>query len=70
MIPIRDCLPRRYTPYMTWLIIALNSFIFIFELLLSKDDLDYLFHIFGVVPARYMLVDSLPFDPFYYLPFF
>ena len=69
MIPLRDCLPRRYTPYMTWLIITLNSIVFLLELMFSREDLDYLFHIFGVVPAKYMLVSSLPLDPFYYLPF-
>lgn len=70
MIPIRDCLPRRYTPYMTWLIIALNSLVFIFELMLTEESLNALIHTFGIIPARYMLVDSLPLDPLYYLPFF
>ncbi|MCS7203808.1 MAG: rhomboid family intramembrane serine protease [Thermodesulfovibrio sp.] len=69
MIPLRDCLPRRYTPYITWLIIGLNTLVFIFELMLSEKKLQYLIYIFGIIPARYMLVDTLPVDPFYYIPF-
>ncbi|HHW20651.1 rhomboid family intramembrane serine protease [Thermodesulfovibrio thiophilus] len=69
MIPIRDCLPRRYTPYMTWIIIALNCIIFFFELMFSREDLNYIFHIFGIVPAKYMLIETLPLHPLYYLPF-
>ncbi len=69
MIPIRDCLPRRYTPYMTWIIISINCLIFIFELMFSKEDLDLIFHLFGIIPAKYMMVEKLPLDPFFYLPF-
>lgn len=69
MIPIRDCLPRRYTPYITWFIIALNCIVFLFELMCTKENLEYLFHKFGVIPANYMLVETLPLDPIYYLPF-
>lgn len=53
MIPIRDTVPRRRLPIMTWSLIAINVAIFLFELSLAPDDLEALFYIFGVVPARY-----------------
>jgi membrane associated rhomboid family serine protease len=54
---------------MTWLIIALNCFIFLFEIMLSEKELDYIFHLFGIIPAKYMLLEDIPLNPIYYLPF-
>jgi len=53
MFPIKDYIPRRYTPYALWVIIAANALVFLFELSLPEDQLNQLFYIFGVVPARY-----------------
>ncbi|MFL5311008.1 MAG: rhomboid family intramembrane serine protease [Myxococcales bacterium] len=53
MIPIRDTIPHRRAPVMTWAIIAVNVAIFLYELSLPPQDLERLFYAFGVVPARY-----------------
>ena len=51
MIPLRDDAPRFSTPYVTYFLIALNTLIFFFELLLEPAQrMQFLFQ-FGVVPA-------------------
>jgi len=53
MIPIKDTVPRRTFPFVTFLIIAANGLVFLFELALSPENLDRFVHLFGLVPARY-----------------
>ena len=53
MLPLRDNIPRRYTPIAVRIIVILNALAFVFELTLSQTELARLFYIFGVVPARY-----------------
>ncbi len=53
MIPIQDSTPRRCPPIMTWTLIAANLVIFILETQLPKPLLEYLFYLFGIVPAQY-----------------
>ncbi len=53
MFPIKDTVPRREFPYITWMIILLNGIVFLFEISLPEDSLKRLFYLFGVVPARY-----------------
>jgi membrane associated rhomboid family serine protease len=53
MIPIRDTVPRRRFPVVTLSLIAVNVFVFLIELSLAPEDLEALFYLFGVVPARY-----------------
>ena len=53
MIPIRDTVPSRGTPVVTWTLIAVNVAIFFYELTLQPTDLERFFYLFGVVPARY-----------------
>lgn len=53
MLPIRDTIPSKFPPLMTWAIIGANSAIFLFELALSPFQLEALFYWFGIVPARY-----------------
>jgi membrane associated rhomboid family serine protease len=53
VIPIRDTIPSRRTPVATWSLIAINVFVFLYELTLSPEELQRLFYLFGVVPARY-----------------
>jgi len=38
---------------MTWTIIGVNAFVFLYELSLSPDELERLIYIFGLVPARF-----------------
>lgn len=53
MIPYRDTIPCRYTPWVTWALIAVNSLVFIYTQLMSERFRQELFYRFGLVPARY-----------------
>ena len=53
MIPIRDTIPAKSTPFGTWMLILANSVVFIFEIMLPEPVLEAFFYYFGVVPARY-----------------
>jgi membrane associated rhomboid family serine protease len=53
LIPIRDTIPHRRAPVMTWAIIAVNVAVFLYELSLPPEDLERLVYMFGIVPARY-----------------
>ena len=53
MIPIKDIIPRRQTPFITYFLIAVNVSIFFIEVSLPPDVLNSVFYIFGLVPARY-----------------
>ncbi|MBI2682954.1 MAG: rhomboid family intramembrane serine protease, partial [Acidobacteriales bacterium] len=52
MIPIRDDAPRAGTPYVTYLLIAANTALFLFETALDPDSRSQLIYQFGVVPAN------------------
>ena len=52
MIPIRDDAPKYTTPYVTYLLIALNLIIFLFELMLGSNDRNAFVLQFGVLPAK------------------
>jgi membrane associated rhomboid family serine protease len=52
MIPIRDDAPRSTTPYVNYLLIVLNTLVFLFELSLPPRSRDaFVFH-FGFVPQH------------------
>ena len=51
MIPLRDVIPSRTTPYITVTIIVLNALAWLFELSLPRDVLDLFLRVYGVVPA-------------------
>jgi len=53
VIPIRDTIPSRHPPVVTYLLIFANLLIFFFELTLPPGQLERLFYLFGIVPARY-----------------
>jgi len=52
MIPLRDVIPSRTTPYITVTIILLNAVAWSFELTLPADVLPVFLQAYGVVPAR------------------
>ncbi len=52
MFPIRDNIPRKYTPYAVRTIIGINSVFFLFELGLENESLNKVFYVLGVVPAK------------------
>ncbi len=53
MFPIRDTIPSRTTPVVTWSLLAVNVFVFFYQLSLDSESLKQLFYLFGVVPARF-----------------
>ena len=59
MIPLQDINPSRLRPYVTWLLIALNVLVFVFELMLDgMGQLDLFLYQAGAVPAAILA------DPF------
>src|SRR2546421_6676226 len=53
MIPLRDVIPSRTTPYITITIIALNALAWLRELAMPGDQLNQFLQIYGVVPAYF-----------------
>jgi membrane associated rhomboid family serine protease len=53
VIPLRDVVPSRTTPYITITIIALNALAWLFELSLPHDVLNEFITLYGVVPASF-----------------
>src|SRR2546425_7980757 len=53
MFPIRDTVPRQNPPIATWLLILINSVVFLFELTMPEPVREQFFYWFGMVPARY-----------------
>jgi membrane associated rhomboid family serine protease len=59
MIPLRDTI-RSYTfPLVNWILIGLNSLVFLFEVSLSPAALNRLIQAFGLVPAHLHLNNPL-----------
>jgi rhomboid family protein len=56
VIPLRDVIPSRTTPYVTIAIIVLNAAAWLFELSLPRNVLPVFLQIYGVVPANLHLV--------------
>jgi len=52
MIPLRDVIPSRTTPYITVTIIVLNALAWFIELSLPRDVLPVFLQVYGVVPAQ------------------
>ena len=53
MIPLRDVIPSRTTPYVTVSIIILNAAAWFFELSIPGDALPSFLQTYGVVPAQF-----------------
>ena len=53
MIPLRDVIPSRTTPYITVTIIVLNAVAWLFEVSLDPDTLNRFLTVYGVVPAYF-----------------
>ena len=53
MIPLRDVIPSRTTPYLTVTIIVLNVLAWFFELALPADVRTVFLQVYGVVPADF-----------------
>src|SRR5215211_2229452 len=53
MFPVSDVIPSRTTPFVTVGLIVLNAAVFLYELQLSRPELQLFAALFGVVPARF-----------------
>jgi membrane associated rhomboid family serine protease len=53
MIPLRDTAPCRRTPIVTWVLLASNVAVFLFELTLGPDSLQRFLEDFGLITARF-----------------
>jgi len=53
MIPLRDVIPSRTTPYITITIIVLNGLAWLFEVSLDPETLNRFLTVYGVVPAYF-----------------
>jgi membrane associated rhomboid family serine protease len=53
MIPLRDVIPSRTTPYITITIIVLNALAWLFEISQPPDVLQLFLTVYGVVPAAF-----------------
>ena len=53
MFPLRDRLPSRTTPFVTWLLIAANVLAFLYELAMVEAAGDRFIFAWGLVPARF-----------------
>jgi membrane associated rhomboid family serine protease len=71
MIPIKNAVPARYPPVVTWVLIAVNCAVFLFQVSLGPGELEEFLMRFALIPAMY-------FTPYFasnlsladYLPFF
>ncbi|MBE9018793.1 rhomboid family intramembrane serine protease [Chroococcidiopsis sp. CCALA 051] len=52
MVPIRDNVPTKIVPYVTYGLVAANILAFIYEADLPPQQLDGFFHLFAVVPRE------------------
>jgi membrane associated rhomboid family serine protease len=59
VIPLRDVIPSRTTPYVTIGLIAANAIVFGYELMLDDRSLDAFFLYWGLVPAAFSWVAVL-----------
>ncbi len=53
MIPIHDTVPVRNPPLAVYALIGLNVLAFAIEMAMPEGDLERLFYVLGIVPARY-----------------
>src|SRR3954465_8942202 len=53
MIPLRDVIPSRTTPYITITIIALNALAWLPQLSVPEGQLNQFLYVYGVVPASF-----------------
>lgn len=53
MFPIRDNIPSQRVPYINYAIVAVNVFVWLYQITLPTSQLEALFYQWGLVPAHY-----------------
>ncbi len=59
MIPLRDVIPSRTTPVITFLLIGLNTLIFLYQFAMPSDALQRFVYVYGLVPAQFSWTNLL-----------
>ena len=59
MLPLRDVIPSRTTPYITITLIGLNALAWLYELSLPREALPQFLQMYGVVPASFTVPSLL-----------
>ena len=54
MIPLRDVIPSRTTPYVTVTIIALNALAWFYEVMMPREQLEVFLQVYGIVPGAFI----------------
>ncbi|MGO1369310.1 rhomboid family intramembrane serine protease [Senegalia sp. (in: firmicutes)] len=67
MIPLRDTVRSRNTPIVTFIIIAINIFVFAYQSMMPREIVAEMIFNYGFIPVRF--IDNL-FNPFAYIPLF
>jgi membrane associated rhomboid family serine protease len=67
MIPLRDTIPSKHTPIMTWAIIIINAIVFLYQSSLPDRQALAIVYQYAFIPAR--LAESLN-NPAAYIPLF
>jgi membrane associated rhomboid family serine protease len=52
VVPLNDNNPTKITPYVTYILIAINILVFIYQLSLSSQELNQFFQTYALVPRR------------------
>ncbi|HJO39166.1 MAG: rhomboid family intramembrane serine protease [Vicinamibacterales bacterium] len=55
MIPLRDVIPSRTTPFVTMLLIALNALVFAYQVSLGPGAQEAFIRFFGLIPASFQV---------------
>jgi membrane associated rhomboid family serine protease len=63
MIPLRDTIQSRSTPIITWLIIIVNTVIFLYEVRLPANNLANFINVYGLTPSRLDLSSPASWTP-------
>jgi membrane associated rhomboid family serine protease len=53
MIPLRDVIPSRTTPWITFLLILVNTLVFLYQLSMPTNRLQEFIYAYGLVPAQF-----------------
>ena len=69
MIPISTAVPSRYPPIITWVLIATDCGVFLFQQSLSPAELNEFIDRFALIPARFFASADTDLTAGYFLPF-
>jgi membrane associated rhomboid family serine protease len=71
MFPVHNSVPMRYPPVVTWLLIGLNSLVFLYQVSLPPEKLEQFILMFALIPARDFAPLATPaaLSPEIYVPF-